>query len=111
MNQSATAVATGNNYASILKAKVPNWENITIVVGNSDDADDMTIEVLVSNDPQASAASFSALELNSDGDTELVIGEGTTKSFDLPLFHWIDVQAKSTSSGNPAKANVWLNTR
>jgi len=111
MDAKTTAQATTNSYVSLLKVKAPNFEDVTFVVYNSDDADDMDIKILVSNDPAGSAASFTALELDSVGNTELTIGETESKPFYPPPFHWYDIQVKSTVADNHAVANAWAHAR
>lgn len=122
MEQSKTAQATTNSYASLLKVKAPDFESVTLVVTNSHAANALTLQILVSNDPQGSTVSYAPMVLEYDpnaaeippiqsGTREIEVTAQGSATFNLPLYHWFDVQVKSASAGNAATANAWLNAR
>lgn len=111
MEQNKTAQATVDAYATLLKARITDCDSVTLIVSNSHASASLTVQVLVSNDPQGTTASYASLELNSSGDKEVAMAFGTKIAFDLPLFIWYDIQVKSTVGSTPSTANAWLHAR
>lgn len=122
VDTSTTGQATTNNYASLLKAKLSDFKSITLVATNSHSTNPLTLQILVSNDSHGSSASFAQMVLEYDpntteippaqsGEREVQIDAGKSATFNLPLYHWFDVQVKSTNAGSAATANAWLNAR
>jgi hypothetical protein len=111
MEQSKTAQATTNTYATLLKARVTDFDSVSLVLSNSHASKSFTAQILVSNDPQGATASFTALELNASGDKEVTLTFGQSLPFDLPLFMWYDIEVKSTLADNPSTANAWMHAR
>jgi hypothetical protein len=107
IQQQAVAVNGTASYASLLKARVLDCEYVTITVENSDTANDLDIQVLVTNDPTG-AAGWAALELNASGDKEVTVGEGAAIALEMSSFAWVDVQQKNTSGASAGIGNAYL---
>ncbi len=112
IQESAVNQDTTNSYTSLLKARICDMEYCSLVIGNSGDTNDLDFQVLASNDAQGASGTWANVELDSTGATELTLGENTAKPISLSApFMWIDIQVKSTSSGNATHASAWLLAR
>lgn len=111
MEQNKTSQNTTDTYATLLKCRITDCDNVTLVVTNSAGANGLTAQILASNDPQGSSASYASLAVTTAGATEIAIAAATKVPFDLPLFIWYDVQVKSTVGAAVAIGNAWLNAR
>ncbi len=107
IQQQATAVNATDTYATLLKARTIDLEYATVTIENTDDANGITIQILVTNDPTG-AAGWAALELNSAGDTELALEANTAEAFELSGFAWVDIQQKNTVAEAVGVGNAYL---
>ncbi len=106
------AQAVADSYASLIKARIIDFEYCSIILKNTDTANDLTYQVLVSNDPQGGSGTWANVELNADGDTEVALGEGALTAIALSApFVWVDVQVKNTVAESAAEASAWLVAR
>lgn len=109
VKQEKTGQASTNSYVELLKARVIDLEYTSLVLSNSDAADDVDYRILVSNDPEGITSSFAALELDSEGNIEATLGEGEKRPFTLSgQFAWVLVEIKSTVTDHAGIGNCWL---
>jgi hypothetical protein len=90
-------------YASLLKARIPDRTDASIVLYNSHASHTIKWKVLVSNDEQGASTTFA------EEKAEATLAAVTPVRYVLTgPFAWVDVQIASNTSGQSGEGNVWL---
>jgi len=95
--------ATTNSYASLLKAKIVDLPNCSIVIKNRGDTNVADWKVLVSNDPEGASGTFAEEKAEAQLATEALAKYEIAQ----PVV-WVDVQVKANAGGSQTNMDCWL---
>jgi len=101
--QEITAVASTNAYQSLLKCRIPERTKSSLILTNSHAANDIKFKVLVSNDPQGSAASFA--EEKSEA---TLVALASVRYVLTGVYAWVSIEIIDSSSGSHGIGNCWM---
>jgi hypothetical protein len=102
-----TAGSNGT-FQSVLKEKIPEWLNCSIVLKNVHATASLKFQVLVSNDMEGAIGTYGALALDSEGNTTKSLAAGALEALTLsgPFAH-VDLQIQSEDTNSP-QCSAWM---
>jgi len=95
--------ATTNAYASLLKAKITDLNNCSIVVKNRGGSNVADWKVLISNDPEGASGTFA----EEKAEAQLATNTLAKHEIAQPVV-WVDVQVKANAAGSQTNMDCWL---
>jgi hypothetical protein len=103
VKQEKTDQYTNGSYVSLLKARIPDIVQSTVVIRNQHASHSFLWKVLVSNDPDGIAASFA------EDKAEATLNPATRARHVITgPFIWVDVQVMSDTAAESPQASAWL---
>ena len=103
VKQETTDQYTNGSYASLLKTRIPDIVNATLVIRNQHATHSFKWKVLISNDPDAASTSFA------EDKAEATLNPATqVRHVITGPFVWVDVQIMSDTAGESPQASAWL---
>lgn len=95
---------TTNDFVSILKAKITDLNNCSIVLYNGHATYEINWKVLVSNDPEGAANTWAEDKASAELGTESIVRHVLTGAF-----VWVDLQVESATDEEPSdNVDAWL---
>ena len=99
-----------DTFQSILKAKVEDSLNVSVIIRNKHATAALTFRAMVSNDPEGSENSFHPLAISDTegAETTISVEADTTEAIAFGgTFIWIDIQIESEDENSP-QADAWM---
>ena len=94
--------ASTSSFASIVKAKTDGL-HLSIVIANLSGANQLSWQVLGSNDPEGASDTFATEKASAN-----IAASGLAAYLTTNRYLWVDVQIKEQSAGQSPHASCWV---